>query len=322
MTMKKLTKIKLNELSEEIYDSWQISFIKLTPAIIVILFIAVITNLPSRMLIINVVKEALTNDKNCPISFRDVDFNFLLSPKLLITSPTIPRTCTGGSDDLFFDKATIELGPPGLFPPGIKFNIDAENADSKIIATTALTLSTHTLKINDTVLGDNTIATLLGSESKNISGSFTVDALVKFQDKNVTSAKVMLKSKNFSTMPQSSTGIEIPAINFGNFLLKSEYDSAGRLNILEMILGSEQSPISIQMNGMIKLKTYDIKKSQFDLEGWIGISDSILENPAFKFVYNFVFKDHQTKNGMYQFKITGMIPSGPMMIKNFFQVLN
>lgn len=265
-------------------------------------FIGLFLNWPIKATLENTLKKQMTA-LSCPIRYNSLDLEFFL-PKVILENTTILGTCFNSpGKDLQLSSLVLNFRGPSFFPPGPRFLITMDSPLGRLNIYHTLTFRSHTIKVEDTDLSLPGITTFFNLPR--LQGHLEITSLVDYHNKDgLTSLDLLAKSKDLVIPPQNIQGLQLPTIPIKNFVLKASSKEKNKMQISEMVLGDQDSPIIAHFSGDLFLNPEIPSTSSIELTGEMRFSPNFLKDFA---IINLFLNKYRQKNGFFQMKITGAL---------------
>jgi len=293
-------KIQYNEITDEIYGKRNIPYFKISLLSIFLIFLGFSLNFPVKNIIIQQVSKALQSNPSCPIMYDEIDVSFFL-PKIILKKPIISGRCfKKPAESLKLKNIKISLTGPGFSPLGIKLHALVKAGKTSLNLYPTVSFGSYFLRIDKTKIDSSLINKLTGINNL-FSGNLALTSNLSLEKTGPKDGKLLLKSKNLKIPSQNIHGFNVPELNIGNFLLKAVLKDPKKLQINDLIIGNEESPIIATFKGSMKLNKYNIAFSEVDLVGEVKFSQKLLsEIPLGLFL-----PAKKPENGFYKLKLKG-----------------
>lgn len=307
-------KLQVDKVDDRIYLSGFTLGAKLSMISVLMLFLGFFINFPLKEVITSRITNALAMNRACPMSFRDLEFEWLL-PKVKIKSLTLPSICFGGTGNGVELKnlATNFLGP-SFSPIGLKLSHQFSLDGTKLTAYHALTPSGHVFRLNPTKISLGQVGELIGqrflSGDVTVDGYFDVDS--RFAPKDV---KFSANSTDFLIKSSNLQGFTLPRLDIGLLSLKVTMNSRQKILVDEFFLGNDESPIRGNFSGSVDLNKMNAAMSSYDLKGTMSFSESFKALPEFSLLNSIFLKleNQKTYEGSYKINIQGQLGAMPQI---------
>ena len=300
-----------NHLAEEVYTKSRLPLKVIIPFLLFIPVFGFLANFPINSILTDVVSKNLREMQTCPITFEKIETSFFFVPKLIVKNPSISGICFKmPGQDLKFNDIVITFRGPSFYPPGLKFHAAIEKDKSQLHIYPSISYNRAIIKITDTVI-DSAILDNFMSDKGYIKGQFSIEALIDMSLQKVTSADIVIKSKNLVIPGRNIGGFVLDSLDIGSFLLKASKGNTEKIFINELVAGSANGPLSASFDGEIFTNDYNFSFSNLNLKGGLSFSSAIKNNEKYGFL-SFLFANYQTKNGAYQIRIGGTLEA-PLM---------
>jgi len=274
-------------------------------------FFGFIFNFSLEDKIISLIETNVKYNKKCPTQYKNLKLGYLL-PKIRMTEINLSSRCIGTKQNMSLKKIETSLAFPSFSPLGLSLDTRISDKYSKIDITSVHSLSSNYFKINSNKLNAKTFAPMLNNFK--LAGNFKVDSNIGLKKKNIESLILKVESKNFSIPSQNIQGFDIPNLNLGDLLLRARIKKKKKLEIQDLIIGKELSPIRAKISGNITLDKYNFVRSKLDLTATVKFSSAFLE--SFSMLTLFLDQSKQDEQGFYKMKIGGTLsrPSKPVFL--------
>ncbi len=298
-------KLQVDKVDDRIYLSGFTLGAKLSLISILLLFLGFFINFPLKEVITTRITNALAVNRACPMSFRDLEFEWFL-PKVKIKSLSLPSMCfSGAGRDIELKNLSTNFLGPSFSPFGLKLSHQFTLEGTKLTAYHALTPSGHVFRLNPTKISLTQLGDLLGQ--KVIAGTLLVDGYfdvdTRFTPKDVkfsaSSSDLLVKSTNLQ-------GLTLPRLDIGLLSLKVTMNARQKVVIDELFLGNDESPIKGNFSGSVDLNKVNPQASNYDLRGTLSFSEGFKTSPEFGLINMFLGLDKQkTYEGSYKLNVQG-----------------
>lgn len=308
--------IETNEIDDNVYIHRKMFYIKLILLSIFIFIIGVITVFPIGPSITKLITGALTSNKNCKITHDKLQLSFFM-PKLHFVKPNLPMTCINPqtlkrSKSISFKSWTVSFDAISFSPIGIRTKLLIKAKQTQLLVYPTLSFGTILFSIKDTKVNSNFINDMIEKENL-MAGSFALKGVITTDFKQLLSAKVLIKSKNFSINKANIQGFNLTKLNIKNVSLKINLKDKTKLSIKQFILGDKDSPIIANLKGLVKLNQKSVNRSKLDLNAEIKFSQDFTKEYPF---INLFFKGKKSPTGFYKLKLSGALgaPNPPKFL--------
>lgn len=298
-------KLSENSLSEGIYLKGS-PYFKVGLGALLIIVLAFFLNFPIEQKAKSAIVSALKKNKACPITYSQFDLDLFLRPELNFKNLLVTGTCLGNrrNPGLAFDNVNLLLSRPTVVPPGVLFEVKAEDERTKlnIFATTGIS-SAH-VKVAKSII-DGAFITRAGNLPVKLKGSLSVDAQVESDYKVPTAGSFHITSKDLSLPPQRVIILDIKGLNLAPLVLKGTLDT-GVVKVQRFQVGNSNTKIeAIFTDGVVKLNKKNPKRHMVDLAGKLRLSAELLNE--FPILAPFLGNANIDKNGFYRIELKGPI---------------
>ncbi|MFZ4713511.1 MAG: hypothetical protein ACOYL6_07365 [Bacteriovoracaceae bacterium] len=294
-----------NSIEESDYPLPSLSKVKWTLLVLGMILAGFLFNFSFAERIENLVRSALTQNASCPVSYKDMKFEFFW-PKVIVHDISMPGRCVSetATKAVELKQVAISLIGMSFSPLGINSELKT-NFDGSIIHTKQIVGSSE--QIINTLGTKLDLSTLMPYFSTfKMGGHLETSALTDIQNKKVYTSKFLLKSKDFFIPAQRLESLDLPNMKINNFLFKGSYDRSGKIKIESLVLGDEKSPIRANFKGELWPNEFQFRLSRIDLTGEVIFSESFLESFS---IIKLFFSQFPQKDGYYQIKLGGTLTS-------------
>lgn len=304
-SMEATPKLQVDKVDDRIYMSGFTLGAKLSIISILMLFLGFFINFPLKEVITTRITNALAMNRACPLSFKDLEFEWFL-PKVKIKSLSVPSICMGGrGKNIELKDLSINFLGPSFSPIGLKLSHEFTLEGMKLTAYHALTPSGHVFRLNPTKLKLAELGEILGQNmlagTVTIDGYFDVDS--RFAPKDI---KFSANSSDFLVKKTNLGGLTLPRLDVGMLSLKVNMNSRQKLIIDELFLGNDNSPIKANFSGSVDLNKVEPARSNYDLKGTLSFSQAFRATSEFGLINLFLGLDKQkTYEGSYKLNLQG-----------------
>lgn len=295
-----------NSIEESDYTLPAFSKLKWILLLILVMISGFVFNFSFAKRIESLIKLNLTKNASCPINYKEAKFE-LFFPKIILKNIAIPGRCFSPNNQKPLELKQLNLNfiGPSFSPLGLNFSVKTNLDKSSISSKQTIGVTTQIINTLGTILDLGTLGPILGIGFK-MQGNVETNALLQIESTKLSSAKFLLKSKNFFIPAQKLESFEIPNLNLKNFVMKGVYDRTGKLHIDDLVLGDKGAPIYANLKGDIFVNNLSFGDSRIDLKGEIIFSPEFLD--SFGILKLFLAQFSQ-KDGYYQIKLGGTLKS-------------
>lgn len=257
----------------------------------------------------SVVKSQLHKIPGCSIDYQNIKLGLFL-PKVVVKDLVVPQSCFGKhGQPLKMDKVFLYFRGLSFSPFGPHFKIETNLNDIPI--SSYLTTGIGGIAIN---IKENTIDLSklnIFFPQVNLAGKIKIDALIRLSGKKISDFKLNIRSTDLSFPGQKIQGFKLTTMRMNNLLLKASMNG-NKLQVQNIILGDDDSPIRANFKGNIGINQRNITSGQLDLKGEVAFSSRFLEKYA---IIKLVMNKFDKKDEFYQIRLTGPLmrpkPSSP-----------
>ncbi|MFA5583347.1 MAG: type II secretion system protein GspN [Bacteriovoracaceae bacterium] len=239
----------------------------------------------------------------CPATFTDFKLEFFL-PKIVISDLSLPRTCTGGNEDLFFKKVTLNYHLISFSPFGLPFRIDTRLYDQDISFHYVLGIGRQAVRLKDQRLDLAKLSPVLPQVK--LKGLVTVDLKTILKNNTINELTLKASSSNFEIPGQNIQGFALPNLPIKDLFLETETEEGNKLKVNKFILGgpNQNSPIRANIIGHINLSPNNTMNSSLNLSSEVNLSDDLKQHIP---LLEMMLENYEIKDGFYQIKIGGTL---------------
>lgn len=307
-------KLPVDQVDDTVYLKGFSLGAKLSLISIFALFLGFFLHFPLKQVITNRITMALAQNRACPLSFQNLEFEWFL-PKVKISSLDIPSLCLGGAvpngKNLALKNLSINILGPSFSPFGLKLSHSFMFEGMNIKAMHALTPGGHVFRLEPTKLNIEKFHDILGNRA--LAGMVALEGLFDV-DSNFTprEVKFSLDSKDFRVQSIALSGFQLPALPIGLLSLKLNLNARQKIVVDELLVGDDKSPIRGNFTGSVDLNKINPSFSTYDLAGTISFSDSFKTRDEFAMINLFLKLDQQkTYDGGHKVNIRGKLNAPP-----------
>jgi type II secretion system protein N len=257
-------------------------------------------NFPILGMIETKVRDALSSNRACPITFDKMDISFFL-PEIILDHVNISGKCINKKNDIVMSKITSSINGPSFSPLGVSTQTNFDFLSNNVEILFSQGIGSSVLKLNNQVIKLHTLRDI--SEMVNLKGNLDINTLIELKDFVVKSGNIFLKSKNLAIGSMNISGFNTPSLDIKHFSLKGQI-TKGVLNITELIIGNKNSPIRASFKGKIIINNRNIMVSKMDLKGEIQFSKDLREK---LFFIDQFLKSYNKKDNFYLIQLKGTL---------------
>ena len=250
-----------------------------------------------------IVDRQLRSMPDCQIQYEDLTVGFFF-PRLIFKNAVIPGVCFGHPERrLPLQQLSVRFRGFSISPLGIKVLLTAGVGNSYASTYAILSSSKQIFRIKDGKFSFIDFAPISDPFAK-ISGDVILNTQVTLEKGNMTDIRLVAQSSNLQIKKQNIQGLEIPDINIGDFSLKSVYDTSRTISIKSLIIGSEKSPLDLNLTGFIQVDPYDFMESKLDISGTATFTEELLNQMA---LFKLFLATFTATNNRYDIKFRGTL---------------
>lgn len=308
----KRKRIQYNEINEETYAPKYWTKARLTVIGIVLLILGFLINFSLEEKVNKYLQTTLSSNSSCPIQFEKAELAYFL-PSLTLKKPVVLGACFGQYNNrLEFRDIKIAFSSPSFYPVGLRFHIEAFSGKTKINLYPVISLFSHSVKIEDTLVDTKIFAPMTAANLSPISGTLSVEGFFEFKDGAINDGVLDIASKNFTLPSQNIQGFELTELKLETLKISAHFQDAGLLIIDNLQVGKSNAPIELKLKGDMKVSKNDFMGSMLNLAGDLKLSQHILIN----FAFIKLFLPASNTSGNYKMKINGPLrnPGAPQLL--------
>lgn len=308
----KKRKILYNEINEENYAPIFWTKSRLIIIGLFLLLIGFLANFSIEDRINKTLQNLLGTNAACPILFERAELGFFL-PKIIVRKPIISGACFGQfNNQLAMKDLKIFLHSPSFYPVGLRLHIEAISNKTKINLFPVISLFSNSIKIENTIIDSQFFAPMTKNNQSPISGNFSVEGFFEFKSGSIVDGEIDIASKNFSVPSQNIQGFELTKMNLKEFRISAKFVDSTDINVEKIQIGTNTSPVEMNLKGKIKVSAGDFLGSKLILDGKLRLSPVTLT--TFAFLKLFLPPDNTSGN--YLMKLNGTLrsPGAPKLL--------
>lgn len=296
----KIKTVSENQLPDHYYEPPRLSRWGWIALGIVPLLLGLVINFPIKAKLEKLVKDGM-EVLPCQIEYSSLRWEFFL-PKMVLENPSLPGTCLNNPrKNLDLSFLQFKFRGPGIFPPGVKFLVSTQFKKSEINVHHTLAFNKQIFKVEKTNLDLSDWSSQFNLPP--IGGVVEVTSLVEVNKAGtITALDLLAKSKDLIVQSFSAHGLQIPMLPLGNFLIKASNFKASKMDLTEIVLGNDKSPIMAQFKGSLNLNLEEVGASYLQIAGGVKFSEAFLKEFA---ILNLFLQKYHQKEGFYQMRIHG-----------------
>ena len=300
-----------DDLKDDIYSEFPLSKMTMFFLTILLIIAGFFYNFPFKERLTTAITAQLKKNRSCPISFDQLDFNFI-NPSISIKKVLVGGRCFQNSQSsLTLDIVRVRLSLPSFSPPGMKLKLEIKKGKSYIKAFPSLSVASSKVEIDKkTRLRLDDFSELLSGKIS-LKGDLRLVGNVLLKGTKVQNSNFSLTSNNLSIPPQTINNFNLPLIPLKKLSLKAKLNRRGLLNIESFQLGANDAPVFANVKGSMKINQRYVNRSTFDLKGKIKFSQQFYKKdfPILNLLLSGKQKDPQ---GNFNFTVRGSL-----MVPNF-----
>lgn len=308
----KRKRIQYNEISEETYAPKYWTKARLIVIGLILLILGFLINFSLEEKINKYLQTALSTNPSCPVQFEKAELTYFL-PSITLRKPVVLGACFGQySNRLEFRDIKIAFNSPSFYPVGLRFHVEAFSGKSKINLYPVISLFSHSVKIENTLVDTKIFAPMTSANLSPVSGTLSVEGFFEFKDGTISDGELDIASKNFTLPSQNIQGFELTELNLETLKISAHFQDQGLLIIDNLQVGKRNAPIELKLKGQMKVSKNDFMGSVLNLAGDLKLSQHILVN----FAFIKLFLPASNTSGNYKMKINGPLrsPGAPQLL--------
>lgn len=297
-------KVAENIIDEKVYSLT--AWLKTKLVLIgVTLFVAgFIFNFPLKKIIEGQIVKALSANKACPISYSIMNLSLFL-PSVSFKDMKISGLCfQNPQKSVAISDASVSLSLPLIIPPSIKLYASLTEGKTNIQVYPRVRFGEITTKITSSNITGSFISGFTNFPNI-LKGNFAPEVLATVKDNKLEKMKISLESEDLIIPGQNIQGFDIPLLDIKKFLLQGTMEKQ-KLNIKNLTVGSEASPIFAQLKGNIFINSENFNFSDLNIVGEVSFSSDFLSKFG---ILNMLLSGKNKQNGKYQIQLTGKVSS-------------
>lgn len=296
------------------YDIYFIKKVRWILALITIFIIIVISNIPLTKTLDSLIYGNLSFGR-CKINLSNYEVNILPLPHLNFQNIKIPGRCINQRQTISLKELKIYFRLISLAPFGPHFKIEtAYNGNPLNFFLSSNFTFTH-IKV---LMEENDISlekfSNFFSDIK-VSGKVKTDAIVELENMQLSLLQLNLQSKTLNIPGQNINGLNTPDLPLKNLLLTVDAKNPNKkIEIKQLIIGDENSPIRAEFSGVLKPGAAGITNSNINIQGQLAFSEEFSKN-GIMFLINGALSKIDKVDDFYQIQLNGTLTRFPQNIK-------
>lgn len=294
-------KIPENIAVPEVYSQTKKNILLLTVAPFAFFIFFLLINLPLGSKVDGLIEDKLLKNRACKMNYQSFELSYFF-PGLGIDNLQIPKRCYGNTlpNELSFDHVSAGMSFPSFWPIGVKTKVDLKVGTTHIQAFPRLTLSGHTIQIEQTTITSDLIDQLT-PQPQMVKGNIDIKGNIEIKANALQSADLLISSKDLFLPKQSIQGIPLPALPIKKLEVAATA-FGNEVQIKALRLGGIDSPLQAEAEGKLNLSKSGILNSNATLKGKVRLGDEIIEAlPIIRLLLN----GKPKKDGYYFFTFSG-----------------
>ena len=302
---------KESGVGEDIYTFPKSYALKFTILCCTILFLGFACHVSITPRVVQMAASKISQNKICPLYYDKISFS-LITLSLRMKNIHISGTCWGNSNDsLDLKRITISPGFPGIWPLGLKLNMNLEGSSS-LIRTSFLWGIKKVLYIRKkSHLSSQVINSILGRGNV-LAGKLYMMGELELKGNNINAAHLVLQSKHFNLLPKTvrvgALPFTLPALKIAPIMFEGNL-AKKRFEITSFRLGhAGKNSLFIDFKGSLSLNRRLNRIKDVELLGDLKIAKELLDGPLSILNLLWDIGRKPQRNGIYQIKFSGSFP--------------
>jgi type II secretion system protein N len=303
-------KYEENVIQDEIYQVPGNVKLKIVILSLILALTGLFMNLPMLGNLEDRIETAIKSNPACPVTYKNLKLSYFM-PGLDITKPVIPGVCFNNpAKKLKLDSINTNFVMPSFVPPGIKLHSEIKGMNSIINLYPRISAGAVDVRITKSKINAKLINSLTNYPNL-LGGVFDLEGFVSLKGENLESGVAKLSSKNLNIPAQTINFFNIPDMPLKklNLVVKIEKN---KININQLLIGSEDSPIVAELKGNITLNQRAINFSLLNLEGKIKFSPEFLKTFS---ILEMMLGKAKPVDGYYNFALNGTLAAPKPVFK-------
>jgi type II secretion system protein N len=294
------------ELSDDIYISSSLPIAKIVIIGLVAMFLGFLLNYPLATSIENSVRAQILNNPTCPIQTQGFSFR-AFPPKLSMSNVQISGVCfQNPMSSVQFNKVDFSLARPSFYPIGGLFRAEVSSQYDSLKVDLGVGIPSPKFRIHRSTIDTETLNALTGTGGL-LRGSFTVEGQGGLNWAfDLNSLSMIVRSSNLVIPAQNVQGLQLPTMNFGNALLKLRMTESTTLNVEELVVGSDTSPLTASLSGSLELDPRFFGTSEINFLTDLFLAEDLMNSFP---IVNLFLGSHALEDGHFRFRLTGPLNS-------------
>ena len=303
---------KDHSVGEDVYVLHGNYGVKLIILSAVVLFLGFACQVSLTPRIEQMVASGLNQNKGCPIYADQISFSWI-TLSLKLKNIRISGTCwRSPQSNLALDEIRVGLGFPGIWPLGLKLNVNVKGEDSLIRTSFLLGMKKVLYIRKNSRLSSKALNALMG-QGNILTGNIFMTGSVELGKNRVEAAQLALQSKHLGFLPKTirvgSLPFTLPTLNVAPVMVGARLKRK-KIEITSLRLGNPKgSALFVDLKGPLALNKRQNRIQDIDIQGDLKVSNELLEGPLSILNLMWNIKKKPNKDGLYKIKLSGPFPS-------------
>ena len=257
------------------------------------------------------VAKGINQNRRCPVYYNDLSLSWI-TMSLKLKKVLVSGRCWGSSKgSLFLDEVRVGPGFPGIWPPGLKLNVNLK-AEKSLVRMSFLWGIKKALYIRrNSYVSSDILNTIIG-QGNILMGNIFMQGSVGLKGNRVGSAHFALQTKHLGFLPKSiragSLPFTLPSLNVAPVMIEGRL-AKKKLEIESLRLGNPKgSPLFVDFKGALLFNSKLNRVEDVDLEGDLKIADELLKGPLSVLNLFWNIGGKPKKGDVYRIKFSGPFP--------------
>ncbi len=294
-----------SKIDSQIYQNNFVIIITLVASIF-IFALSLLHSFPIEETVKTNIDSALAKNKTCPLTYDDLVIN-IIPPSAKISDITIPSICSSSLlKDINLRSVDLSFGGIDwiLLSPIISFETSLDG--SFITGELSTNQKNTTFRLNRSKINLKNLMPYMKSPVR-LSGVARVTLLIETIGQKLNNFSINAHSKDLSIGASNISGMEIPAIDIGDFQIRALTPNSQKLVIRDIILGKENADFHGLFKGNITLDSKSLENSKLDIDAQFKIAGELEKQFSF---FNLMLAPYKGKNDDYfNLKLAGTLNS-------------
>jgi hypothetical protein len=295
-----------NMLSDEIYSPKNVSAFKVVTLGLALMLVGFLMNYPLSLILEQKIEAALFSDPSCPIKSNSKELR-LFPFSLRMRGVSVPSSCFGQlGGNLHYDSVHFHLARPSFYPIGLLLRLEVLAREEKINLDLGVGIPSPKFRLHKSNLDSSTLNILLGTPNL-LRGKFELEGQGSTSWSSLDRLNLIIGSTNLAVSSQNIQGLQLPAINLGQAMIKLRVQEGHSVTVEEMIIGNSTSPLRANIQGGIELNQHSLGLSQLNLLTELSLDQQLINSFP---IVNLFLGSYQTTPGTFRFGLNGNL-AGP-----------